>query len=73
MNEKKKHSKEILLTLQEAHDRLDALASIDVDDKVKKECLDPVTSLLHYIFGKAILDRQRTDEFVSFKLPKGIM
>lgn len=71
--DKKKSSKEIVAALKDAHERIDAIATVDLDDKTKKECIEQVSFLINYIFGKVILDKERSDETASFKLPKGIM
>ena len=68
-----KHSKGVVRALKEAHERIDALAALEIDNKTKKDCLEQVTFLTNYILGKTVLDRQKSDEVVSFKLPKGIM
>ncbi len=69
----KKSSKDVVKALKDAHERVDALAAIEIDDKTKQDCLEQITFLTNYILGKTVLDKQSSDETVSFKLPKGIM
>ena len=69
----KKSSKEVAKALKDAHERMDSLAALEIDDKTKQDCLEQITFLTNYILGKIVLDKQRSDETDSFKLPKGIM
>ncbi len=69
----KKQSKALKASLKEAHDCIDAIATIEIDDEVIVECLNQIVFISNYMLGKALIDRQKSGEIVSFKLPKGIM